>query len=176
MNTTEELFGRSGISLGNQECGRMDPSCWPRDSLYLQKLAPTLPTSGSRSFGIIHSWTEATEFSLVFYFYVEVIAMFWDETLALWICATLGLVGTVRQKRCVELSQQQLVAVLDVRDTTQIITVQAIGSWNSPPHFPCAKESSTSVSRVGNFWVTKLKINYSYIWGYTNKKDWIPQA
>jgi hypothetical protein len=35
---------------------------WPRDTLYPQKLAPTSPTSGGRSVGIIRSRTKTTEF------------------------------------------------------------------------------------------------------------------
>jgi hypothetical protein len=48
--------------LENRKYGRRDPSRWPRDSLYPQKLALTSPTSGSRSSGIVRSLTEATEF------------------------------------------------------------------------------------------------------------------
>jgi hypothetical protein len=36
---------------------------WPLNTLYLQKLAPTSPTSGGRLFGIVRSRTKATEFS-----------------------------------------------------------------------------------------------------------------
>jgi hypothetical protein len=46
------------------EYGRRDPSRWPRSALYPQNLAPTSPTSGGRSVGIIRS--QATEFILVF--------------------------------------------------------------------------------------------------------------
>jgi hypothetical protein len=49
-----------------REYGRRDPSRWPRDTLYPQKLALASPTSGGRSAGIVRSWTQATEFSLVF--------------------------------------------------------------------------------------------------------------
>jgi hypothetical protein len=40
-STTEELLGRnsSGSGLENRECGRRDPLCWPRNTLYPQKLA-----------------------------------------------------------------------------------------------------------------------------------------
>jgi hypothetical protein len=50
VGTTEEILGRkSSVSgLGNQEYGRRDQS----RSLYQQKLAVTLPTSGGRSIGI----------------------------------------------------------------------------------------------------------------------------
>jgi hypothetical protein len=65
VSTTEELFERtsSGSGLENQEYGSRDPSRWPRGTLYQQKLAPTLPTCGSRSVGIVRSRTQATEFS-----------------------------------------------------------------------------------------------------------------
>jgi hypothetical protein len=64
MSTTEELPGResSGSSLEGREYG-CNPSRWPRSTLYLQKLAGTLPTSDGRSVGIVCSWTQATEFS-----------------------------------------------------------------------------------------------------------------
>jgi hypothetical protein len=65
VSTIEELPERksSGFSLEIREYGRKDPSRWSRDTLYPQKLAPTSPTSGGRSVGIVRSWTEATEFS-----------------------------------------------------------------------------------------------------------------
>jgi hypothetical protein len=70
VSTIEELLGKicSGSGLENREYGRRDPSRWPRDTLYLQKLALTSPTSGCRSVGIVHSQTEAMEFSF-FSFY-----------------------------------------------------------------------------------------------------------
>jgi hypothetical protein len=43
-----------------------DPSRWPRGTLYPQKLALTSPISGSRSVGIVCSWTQATEFFFVY--------------------------------------------------------------------------------------------------------------
>jgi hypothetical protein len=51
VSTSEELLGRnsSGSGLENREYGRGDPLHWPRDTLYLQKLALTSPTSGGRS-------------------------------------------------------------------------------------------------------------------------------
>jgi hypothetical protein len=52
------------VGLGNRKYGRIDPSRWPRDTRYPQKLALTSPTSGGRSVGIIRMRTEATEFSL----------------------------------------------------------------------------------------------------------------
>jgi hypothetical protein len=63
LSTTEELLERksSGSGLEIREYGRRDPSRWPRDTLYPQILALTLPTSGGRSVGITRSWTEATE-------------------------------------------------------------------------------------------------------------------
>jgi hypothetical protein len=66
VSTIEELLGRnsSGSGLKNQEYGRGDPLRWPRDILYPQKLALTLPTSGDRSFGIVRLRTKATEFVL----------------------------------------------------------------------------------------------------------------
>jgi hypothetical protein len=63
LSTTEELFEResSGSGLEIREYGRMDPSRWPNGTLYPQKLAITLPTSGGRSVGIVRSRTQATE-------------------------------------------------------------------------------------------------------------------
>jgi hypothetical protein len=54
VSTIEGLLGRkdSGFGLEN------------RCSLYLQKFAVTLPTSGGRSVGIVRSLTQATEFVL----------------------------------------------------------------------------------------------------------------
>jgi hypothetical protein len=46
-----------------RECGRRDPSRWPRGTLYQQTLALTSPTSGDRSVSIVRSQTQATEFS-----------------------------------------------------------------------------------------------------------------
>jgi hypothetical protein len=40
--------------------GRRDPSRWPRDSFYPQKLILTSPTSGGRSVAIVRSRTSAT--------------------------------------------------------------------------------------------------------------------
>jgi hypothetical protein len=53
----------SGSCLDSREYGHRDPSRWPRDTLYPQKLALTSPTSGGRSVGIVRSRTHATEFS-----------------------------------------------------------------------------------------------------------------
>jgi hypothetical protein len=71
MSTNQELLGRksSGSGLEIREYGRRDPPCWPRGTLYPQKLALTSPTSGGRVVGIVRSRTQATEFSfLVFSF------------------------------------------------------------------------------------------------------------
>jgi hypothetical protein len=67
VSTTEELLGRkSSVSgLESREYGRRDPSRLPRGKLYPQNLTLALPTSACRSVGIVRSWTQATEFSLV---------------------------------------------------------------------------------------------------------------
>jgi hypothetical protein len=72
VSTTEELFGRnsSGSGLENREYGRGEPLCWPRNTLYPQKLALTLPTNGGRSVGIVRLWTEATEFVFVYCIFI----------------------------------------------------------------------------------------------------------
>jgi hypothetical protein len=64
VGTTEELLERksSGSDLENREYCRRDPSHWPRDTLYPQKLALTSPESGSRSVSIVLLRTQATEF------------------------------------------------------------------------------------------------------------------
>jgi hypothetical protein len=68
MSTIEELPGRnsSGFSLENLKYGCGDPLRRPRDTLYLQKLALTSPTSSGRSVGIVRSRTKATEFFRLF--------------------------------------------------------------------------------------------------------------
>jgi hypothetical protein len=43
--------------LESREYGRVDPSRWPRGTLYPQKLALTSTTSDSRSVGIVRSPT-----------------------------------------------------------------------------------------------------------------------
>jgi hypothetical protein len=60
----EELleWKSSGSGLENRDYGRGDPLCWPRGTLYRQKLAVTSPTSGGRSVGIILLRAKATEF------------------------------------------------------------------------------------------------------------------
>jgi hypothetical protein len=67
VSTTEELLERKSSSSGleNREYGCRDPSRWPRVTLYPQRSALISPTSGGRSIGIVCSWTQATEFSLV---------------------------------------------------------------------------------------------------------------
>jgi hypothetical protein len=55
-------FSSSDSGLENRQYGSGDPLRWPRDALYQQKLAPTSPTSGDRSGGIVRLWTKATEF------------------------------------------------------------------------------------------------------------------
>jgi hypothetical protein len=55
--------GRSGVGLASR---------WPHGTLYPQKLALTLQTSGGRSVGTVRSRTQATEFRL-FFFWVEVL-------------------------------------------------------------------------------------------------------
>jgi hypothetical protein len=45
--------------LGLLECGRRNPSLWPRGTLYPQKLALTSPTSGGSSIGIVLKATTA---------------------------------------------------------------------------------------------------------------------
>jgi hypothetical protein len=67
VSTIEELLERKSSSSGleNREYGCGDPLCWPRGTLYPQKLALTSPTSGRRSVGIVCSRTQATE---IFFF------------------------------------------------------------------------------------------------------------
>jgi hypothetical protein len=72
LSTIEELLGRktNDFGLENREYGSRDPSRWPRCTLNPERLALTSPTSGSRSVGIVRSWTQATEF-----FFVEAMDM-----------------------------------------------------------------------------------------------------
>jgi hypothetical protein len=76
VSTIEELFERknSGSGLENREYGRRDPLCWPRDTLYPQKLSLTSLTSCGHLVGIVRSRTKATEF--VCFFFLES----WSET------------------------------------------------------------------------------------------------
>jgi hypothetical protein len=72
--STIELLGRksSGFSLESREYCRSEPSLRSRDTLYPQKSALTPPTNDGRSVGIVHSWTQATEFCFVsFSFFVD---------------------------------------------------------------------------------------------------------
>jgi hypothetical protein len=63
VSTVEELLERkSGSGLESREYGRRNPSRSPRGTLYPQKSALTLSTSGGRSVGIVRSRTKATEF------------------------------------------------------------------------------------------------------------------
>jgi hypothetical protein len=68
VSKIEELLERkiSGYGLESGEYGRSDPSRWLRDSLCLQKLALTSPTSGGRSVCIVPSRTQVTELSFLF--------------------------------------------------------------------------------------------------------------
>jgi hypothetical protein len=50
--------------------GHGNSLCWPCNTLYLQKLALTSPTSGGRLVGIVRLRTKATEFSLVMALYI----------------------------------------------------------------------------------------------------------
>jgi hypothetical protein len=55
------------LGLENREYCRRDHLCWPRNTLYPQKLALTSYTSGGRSVSIVRSRTKATEFVSLFY-------------------------------------------------------------------------------------------------------------
>jgi hypothetical protein len=65
VSTIEELLERkkSGSGLEEREYGLWDPSLWPCGALYPQTLALTSPTGDSHSVGIVHSRTQAREFS-----------------------------------------------------------------------------------------------------------------
>jgi hypothetical protein len=73
VSIIEELLEKNSNDSGLEirEYGRRDPSRWPRDNSYPQKLALTSPTSGGLSVGIVRSRTKATEFSLVFLIFVR---------------------------------------------------------------------------------------------------------
>jgi hypothetical protein len=63
VSTTDEPLGSSsGSGLENWEYGRGNPLRWPRDTLYLQKLALTSPTCGGHSASIVRLPTKTTEF------------------------------------------------------------------------------------------------------------------
>jgi hypothetical protein len=68
VSTIEELDGRNSSDSGleNREYGRGDPLRWQRDTLYLQTLALTSPTSGDLS---VRLRTKATEFSYLLLYY-----------------------------------------------------------------------------------------------------------
>jgi hypothetical protein len=70
----EELLGikSSGSGLENREYDLKNPSRWPRDTLYPQKLSLTSPTNGGRSVGIVRSRTQATKFCFSLCFAGEV--------------------------------------------------------------------------------------------------------
>jgi hypothetical protein len=55
VSAIEQQLGRnsSGSGLESREYGRMDPSRWPRDTLYPQKFALTSPTIAGHSVGIV---------------------------------------------------------------------------------------------------------------------------
>jgi hypothetical protein len=69
VNTIEELLERksSGSGKDNRYYGRRDTLRCPRDSLYLEKLALTSPTSCGRSVCVVRWRTKTTEFGLIFY-------------------------------------------------------------------------------------------------------------
>jgi hypothetical protein len=64
VSKTEELLDRkvAAPSVENRKYGRRDPSRRPLGTLYPQKLAVTLPTSGGRSVGIVRLGTQTMEF------------------------------------------------------------------------------------------------------------------
>jgi hypothetical protein len=61
----ERLFATHlyNLMLSNASCG--NPLCWPRDTLYPQKLALTSPTRGGSSVGTVLSRTQATKFIII---------------------------------------------------------------------------------------------------------------
>jgi hypothetical protein len=64
VSTIQELLEKksSGSVLERREYDSRDSWRWPHGTLYPQKLALTSPTSGGCSVGIVHSWTQATDF------------------------------------------------------------------------------------------------------------------
>jgi hypothetical protein len=62
LRISEVCPWRNGLET--QEYGHGDLLRWPHDTLYMQKLAPTLPTSGSRLVSIVCSRTKAMELCL----------------------------------------------------------------------------------------------------------------
>jgi hypothetical protein len=73
VSTIEELLGRNSSDSGleNREYGHGDPLPWPRDTLYLQKLALTSPTSGGHSVGIVCLRTKITDYCYYYYYYIR---------------------------------------------------------------------------------------------------------
>jgi hypothetical protein len=64
VSRTEELlleWKSSGSGLEIREYGRKDPSRWPHDTLYPQKLALTSLKIGGLSVGIVRSCTQGTQ-------------------------------------------------------------------------------------------------------------------
>jgi hypothetical protein len=59
VRITEELLEFKFSGSGSRKSSG-DPLRWPRDTLYPQKLAVTLPTCGSRSIGIVRLRSKAT--------------------------------------------------------------------------------------------------------------------
>jgi hypothetical protein len=55
--------------LESREYGRRDLSCWPHSTLCPQKLALTFATNDGHLVSIVHSRTQATEFSFLVLFY-----------------------------------------------------------------------------------------------------------
>jgi hypothetical protein len=75
-STTEELLGRKNSNSGLEDPRlQLCESAALTDTLYLPKLALTSPTSGSRSVGIVRSWTKAMEF--IFGLVFRCIQNFW---------------------------------------------------------------------------------------------------
>jgi hypothetical protein len=64
LGTIEEQLGRKNVGFGleNRKYNRKGPLCWPRNTLYPQKLTLASPTSDGRSVGIVRWRTKATEF------------------------------------------------------------------------------------------------------------------
>jgi hypothetical protein len=67
FQTVVSFCGERYIGLESPGYGRGDPLRWLRDIIYPQKLALTLPTSGGRSVGIVHSRIKTTEFGFVWF-------------------------------------------------------------------------------------------------------------
>jgi hypothetical protein len=76
VSTIEELLERksSGSGLESWEYSHRNPLRWPRDTLYLQNLALTLPTSSGCSVGRVRLRTKATGFS---FFLILTLLRFW---------------------------------------------------------------------------------------------------